>query len=100
MTYPNRLKLPNSPQRTSWRNIRRGLHLLRRVLWVAGVRSHYRREFWKFAWPRLRRGEIEVVLGVGMVAHHLIMFAREALQGRRNASHYSAKLREVPAAAE
>jgi len=67
---------------------------------VAGVRSHYRREFWKFAWPRLRRGEIEVILGVGMVAHHLIMFAREALQGRRNASHYSAKLREVPAAAE
>src|SRR6266700_5176873 len=39
-----------------------------RLLWVAGVRSHYRREFWKFAWPRLRRGEIEVILGVGVVA--------------------------------
>ncbi len=38
-----------------------------RLLWVAGVRSHYRREFWKFAWPRLRRGEIEVILGVGVV---------------------------------
>ena len=23
-TYPNRLRLPNSPQRASWRNIRRG----------------------------------------------------------------------------
>jgi hopanoid C-2 methylase len=100
MTYPNRLKLPNSPQRTSWRNVRRGLHLLRRILWEVGIRSHYRREFWKFAWPRLRRGEIEVIIEVGMVAHHLIMFAREALQGRRNASHYSAKLREVPIPAE
>jgi len=35
------------------------------------------------------------IIGVGMVAHHLIMFAREATEGRRNASHYSAKLREV-----
>jgi hypothetical protein len=69
-------------------------------VWEVGVRSHYRREFWKFAWPRLRRGEIEVILGVGMVAHHLIMFAREALQGRHNASHYSMKLRELPVAAE
>jgi radical SAM superfamily enzyme YgiQ (UPF0313 family) len=99
-TYPNRLKLPNSPQRTSWRKVRRGLHLLRRILWEVGIRSHYRREFWKFAWPRLVRGEIDVVIGVAMVAHHLIMFAREALQGRHNASHYSTKLREVPIAAE
>lgn len=100
MTYPNRLKLPNSPQRTSSRNVRHGLHLLRRILWEVGVRSHYRREFWKFAWPRLIRGEIETVIGVGMVAHHLIMFADEALRGRHNASHYSAKLREVPVAAK
>jgi hopanoid C-2 methylase len=100
MTYPNRLKLPNSPQRTSWRKVRRGLHLLRRILREVGIRSHYRREFWRFAWPRLVRGEIDVVISVGMVAHHLIMFAREALQGRHNASHYSMKLREVPTAAE
>jgi hopanoid C-2 methylase len=92
MTYPNRLRLPATPQRTSFRNIRRGLQLLRRLIWRVGVRSHYRREFWKFAWPRLRRGEIEVVLAVGMVAHHLIMFAAEAVKGRRNASHYSPKV--------
>jgi len=97
---PLLLKLPNSPQRRSSRNVRHGLHLLRRILWEVGVRSHYRREFWKFAWPRLIRGEIETVIGVGMVAHHLIMFADEALRWRHNASRYSAKLREVPVAAE
>jgi len=99
LTYPNRLKLPNSAQRTSWRNISRGLRLLGRILWVGSL-SHYRREFWKFAWRRLRRGEIETMIGVGMVAHHLIMFARQAVEGRRNASHYSAKLRELEVAAE
>ena len=30
-TYPNRLRPPNSPQRASWRNIRRGLRMLRRI---------------------------------------------------------------------
>ena len=58
-TYPNRLKLPNSPQRMSWRNIRRGLALLRRILWNIGICGDYRREFWKFAWPRLICGDIE-----------------------------------------
>src|SRR5215471_2148311 len=100
LTYPNRLKLPNSPQRASWRNIRRGINLLRRIVWEIGIRSHYRRQFWKFALSRLARGEIDVVISVSMLAHHLIMFAREAVEGRHNASHYSAKLREELVAAE
>ena len=91
-TYPNRLKLPNSPQRASWRNIRRGLAMLRRILWQVGICGDYRREFWRFAGPRLIRGDIETVIAVGMTAHHLITFAREAVAGRHNASHYSAKL--------
>jgi radical SAM superfamily enzyme YgiQ (UPF0313 family) len=99
-TFPNRLKLPNSPQRASWRNIRRGLTMLGRLLWKVGVRGDYRREFWAFVLPRLRRGDIEAVIAVGMVAHHLIMFAREAVAGRRNASHYSAKVQEFAVAAE
>jgi len=99
-TYPHRLKIPNSRERVSWRNIRRGLYMLRRILWEVGVRADYRREFWRFAWPRLVRGDIECVIAVGLVAHHLIVFAREAVAGRRNASHYSAKLQEAAIAAE
>ncbi len=90
-TYPNRLKPPNSPQRASWRNIRRGLRMLRRILWEAGIRSDYRREFWKFAWPRLLRGDIEPVIRVGLMAHHMILSARDAAAGRQAASHYSSK---------
>jgi len=32
---------------------------------------------------------------VGLVAHHLIVFGREAVAGRRSASHYSTKLQEA-----
>ena len=98
-TYPNRLKLPASPQRVSWRNIRFGLTLLRNILWKIGVCGDYRHEFWRFAWPRLKCGDIETVIAVGMVAHHLIVFAREAVGGRHAASHYSARLESQPAIA-
>jgi radical SAM superfamily enzyme YgiQ (UPF0313 family) len=98
-TYPNRLKLPNSPQRLSWRNIRFGLTLLRNILWTVGVRSDYRREFWRFAWPRIRTGDIENLIAVGMEAHHLIIFAREAISGHLAASNYSARIKAEPAIA-
>jgi hypothetical protein len=93
-TYPNRIKPPNSKQRASWANIKKGLSILQRIIWEMGVRSDYRRQFWKFAWPLIKRGQIEHIIGVGIVAHHLILFAREASAGRTNASNYSAKLRE------
>ncbi|MGL5166861.1 MAG: B12-binding domain-containing radical SAM protein [Afipia sp.] len=99
-TYPNRLQPPNSKQRVSWRNIKRGLTMLSKILWKVGVKSDYRREFWKFAWPRLKSGDIERVISVGLVAHHLIVFARDASSGQQNASYYSTKLRDMPVAAE
>jgi radical SAM superfamily enzyme YgiQ (UPF0313 family) len=98
-TWPNRFPRPASPQRASWRNIRMGLIVLAKVLWKVGVKSDYRRVFWRYAWPKLRRGEIEAVIQAGLVSHHLIRFAREAASGTMNASHYSPKLRE-PIAAE
>ncbi len=89
--YANRLRLPNSPQRASWRNIRRGLIMLARIFWFVGVKGDYRRTFWRFALARLMRGQIEYLIAVTLLAHHLILFAREASAGRRNASNYSAK---------
>jgi len=99
-TYPNRLQPPNSRQRASWRNIKRGMTMLAKILWHVGVKGDYRREFWTFAWPRLKSGDIERVISVGLVAHHLIVFARDASSGRQNASYYSTKLRDLPVAAE
>ena len=99
-TYPNRIKPPLSGQRASWPNIRKGLGVLGRVLWHLGVIGDYRRPFWGFALRRLARGEVEAIMSVAIMAHHLIVFSREAVAGRQNASHYSSKLREAMAPAE
>jgi len=88
-TFPNRMKLPNSPQRASWANIKRGLTMLSRIFWYVGILGDYRRVFWRFAWARIKSGQIEHLIAVSLVAHHLILFAREASSGRRDASHYS-----------
>jgi radical SAM superfamily enzyme YgiQ (UPF0313 family) len=94
-TRPNRLKRPKSRQRWSARNIAKGLTILARIFWIVGVRGDYKRTFWKFTLRRVVRGQIEPVLSVGLCAHHLIMFARDACAGRGNASHYSAKARTL-----
>jgi radical SAM superfamily enzyme YgiQ (UPF0313 family) len=100
VTYPNRLNPPDSLMRAPTpRNLRRGLIMLARVLWHVGLRGSYRRTFWRFALGRLRQGDIDNLIMVGVIAHHLILFAREASSGRRDASHYAFKPRErlVPA---
>ena len=50
--------------------------------------------------PRLARGDIERVIMIGLIGHHLIRFAREASAGQQNASHYASRLRELSVAAE
>jgi len=89
-TYPRRL---NPPRKVTIRLACYGLGVLARLLVIAGLASPYRRTLWRFAWPLLKKGDIERVIAVGMVAHHLIMFAREAALGHQNASFYSRKLR-------
>ncbi len=98
-TYTKRVKPPNSPQRASWRNIRRGVTMMRKVLWHVGVRSDYRRHFWRFALPRFRQGDIEAVIRTGLMAHHMILSAREAASGQQTASHYSSRPKEIGKAA-
>ncbi len=99
-TYANRLKVPVTPQQKTWANIKRGLIMLRNIFWKVGVLGDYRKVFWKFAWSRLRRGDIEGLIGVAMVGHHLIMFARAATTGQQNASYYSVRLRQASVPAE
>lgn len=94
-TRPNRLRRPWSRQRLSPRNIVMAIGILSRLLWCVGIRGDYRAVFWKFVLRRLSRGQIEPILSMGLVAHHLIMFARDACAGRGNASHYSAKVRTL-----
>jgi radical SAM superfamily enzyme YgiQ (UPF0313 family) len=97
-TYPNQVQHP--PQKATWKNIRMGLVMLRNIFWRVGILGDYRIEFWKFAYRRLVRGEIEHLIASTLVAHHLIVFARAASGGRQNASNYSMRLRETSVPAE
>ena len=74
--------------------------MLAKIIWYLGVVADYRREFWQFALPRLRAGDIESVISVGLVAHHLILFARDASGGKQTASYYSTRLAHAAVAAE
>jgi hypothetical protein len=65
------------------------------VLCSVGLRSDYRRTFWRFATPLLRRGDVESVLHVSLVAHHLVKFARECVRGDEAASFYAQKERSL-----
>lgn len=96
-TYPNRIKVPNSKARLSGSNIRKGLRMLRNILIRVGIFSSYRETFWKMAGPKLKTGNIENLIHVGLVGHHLIEFARECDRQEESASFYSQKVRD-PAA--
>jgi hypothetical protein len=83
----------------NWANLSGALVLAWRVAWHIGVLSDYRKPFWRAARHALKRGQIDSVLGMGFIAHHLIEFTREALRGEQNASYYSTKARDQAAGA-
>jgi hypothetical protein len=91
-TYVNRL-VPPARGRLSLANLRNAAVLTFSVALRVGLLSDYRRPFWRAALHALRRGQIDTVLGMAFVAHHLIQFTREALRGEQNASFYSARQR-------
>jgi radical SAM superfamily enzyme YgiQ (UPF0313 family) len=99
-TYANRKQVPVAPELKTWPSIKRGLIMLRNIFWKVGVLGDYKRVFWKFALGRLRRGDIEGLIGSATIAHHLIKFARDACVGQQNASNYSIRLREASVPAE
>ena len=82
-TYTQRIKVPVADELKTWPNIRRGLIMLRNIFWKVGVLGDYKRVFWKFALGRIRKGDIEGLIGSTLIAHHLIEFARLATTASR-----------------
>jgi radical SAM superfamily enzyme YgiQ (UPF0313 family) len=87
-TYVNR-KNPSGRGKLTFANLRQGAVLAWRLFTHIGLRSDYRKHYWRAAKHALKHGQFDAVMGMGFVAHHLIKFTREALQGRQNASFYS-----------
>ena len=65
------------------------LVIMTKLVVRVGLFADYRRSFWRMAWPRLRAGRIEEMIHVGLVAHHMIVFARDCARGRENASMFA-----------
>ena len=86
--------IPPAKGKLNWSNLSGAAVLAFRVFWHIGVLSDYRRPFWRAARHAFKRGQIDAVLGIGFIAHHLIQFTREALRGEQNASYYSVKARD------
>ena len=93
-TYPNRVAIPPSGK-LSFRNVMLGVKALSRLIWKCGIVGNYRKTFWRMAWPALKEIDIDIVVHVALVSHHMIEFAREAKDGYQNAAFYSPDLREL-----
>lgn len=91
-TYSRRFQDSNPWRRITWRNLCRAARIFPRIIWHVGVRANYRRHFWRLFFKLIRRGEIESLFHISIVSHHLILYAREAVQGNMQASNYSLKL--------
>lgn len=96
-TYPNRIPAANSTDQLTWKNLKRLMRIVPRLFWRVGVRSAYRRHFWRLAWRQVRRGNVESVFHVAVVAHHLITYSRECVNGAMQSSNYSRRAVDEPA---
>ena len=88
-TFPHRFDYPRNAQRESWENMRMGFGLLGRIVWRIGIRSAYRRTFWRMARPALKAGKIEQLIHIATVTYHLIEFTRDCLSGVGESSFYA-----------
>jgi radical SAM superfamily enzyme YgiQ (UPF0313 family) len=93
-TYVHRRGRPES--RPTAAQLRRGAAVLARIFWHVGVRSDYRRRFWRLAIPLLRAGRIPSVVHIASVTHHLVLFGRQVVDGTAERSFYDPRGRGVP----
>jgi len=94
-TFPNRIETPPSGK-VNVANVWRGISTLVKLIVIVGVFGNYRKTFWAMAWPALKQGDIETLIHISLVSHHMISYAREAEAGYRNTSFFS-KTVERPA---
>ena len=95
-TYPHRRRPRHPLLQATPRNIRRAVSMLTRLIWRAGLQADYRADFWSMFWTQLRQGHVENIFQIGMVAHHLINYARDCVAGRMHASNYARRIRPQP----
>ncbi|MDJ0725806.1 MAG: DUF4070 domain-containing protein [Prochloraceae cyanobacterium] len=91
-TYANRIKPPLSRARVNPQKIGKGFNIIGNIVWRVGILGKYRQTFWKMVFAKLKTGDIESLVNIIVVSHHLIEFASECKKGEESASFYSQKL--------
>jgi hopanoid C-2 methylase len=85
-TYPNRSR-PTRKIRAA--DLKLGVEVMARVAWHVGVNADHRRLFWETTGPLIRQGRIEDAIHIGVVAHHLIRYARDTRRDAAEACFYA-----------
>ncbi|TVQ46869.1 MAG: DUF4070 domain-containing protein [Gloeocapsa sp. DLM2.Bin57] len=88
-TYSNRIKIPADTRKISQKDVIKGLWLISNLIIRIGIFSNYRQTFWKMVRSHLQLNQIENLIQVALVGHHLITFAQECAIGEQSASFYS-----------
>jgi radical SAM superfamily enzyme YgiQ (UPF0313 family) len=94
-TYANRIVTPSRGTLTV-ANLRRALTIGFNLALRVGLLSDYRRLFWRAVRHALARRQYDTPFSMGLVAHQLIQFSREAVRGEQNAAFYAAHTRGRP----
>jgi hopanoid C-2 methylase len=94
-TYPNRLTPHGLGLRdTPLPKLIMGLRFLKNIFFQIGLKSHYKKTFWKLAIPAILKGQFAELVNIALVGHHLILFGEECNKGEESASFFSQKVRE------
>ena len=88
-TYPNRKPLALGRFPLSSPAVRFGARALGNVAWGVGVRSNYKRQFWRMAAELTAAGRIDHALYIGAMAHHFVKYREDVLSGRIAESTFS-----------
>jgi radical SAM superfamily enzyme YgiQ (UPF0313 family) len=92
-TFKRRIEIPPAGK-LNVKNVWRGISTLAKLVVKVGIFGDYRDEFWKMAKPAFKSGDIETIVHVSLVSHHLITFAREAQAGLQNAAFFTRNVEE------
>jgi radical SAM superfamily enzyme YgiQ (UPF0313 family) len=87
-TYPYLKQIPSTPARVNASNIFKGLSILARIFWHVGIRSYYRKHFWRKFRHCLKEGKMEELIHTAVVSHHMILFARDCARGKAEKCFY------------
>src|SRR2546427_9909933 len=75
-TYNARLPLELSRHGRSWDKLPPLAYTLAKIFWVIGLRSNYRRTFWKQMTKTLRHSDLESAITIAVMGYHLIEYGR------------------------